>query len=233
MLHDDSDGFRDHPFVEELRRNPRALVAPRLSEQVDEVGHIASPIGFQKGPPYVPDASEPALKIRAVVIRGKGDRRALCRCAFQNARLVFLILFSKVHRNRPDAERGSPSLRHSFDLVVEPDAEMLGASVPQNPVFRECHIEGIDREEVPAEIGPILSLAEVVFEGSEGAVWPVSVRFRGWRDFPLPKRCAVKVFFQAFHQSAPSRPFRVWAPFFRVEPRLRRFRAPEIPLRSL
>ena len=71
MLHDDSDGFRDHPFVEELRRNPRALVAPRLSEQVDEVGHIASPIGFQKGPPYVPDASEPALKIRAVVIRGK------------------------------------------------------------------------------------------------------------------------------------------------------------------
>ena len=129
MLHDDSDGFRDHPLVEELRRNPRAFVAPRLSEQVDEVGHILVSIGFQKGPPYVPDASEPALKIRAVVIRGKGDRRALCRCAFQNARLVFLILFSRYTEIAPTLS-GLPSLRHSFDLVVEPDAEMLGASGP-------------------------------------------------------------------------------------------------------
>lgn len=93
---------------------------------------------------------------------------------------VFLALPSEVHRNRSNAERGALSLRHSVDLVVDPDAEMLSAPVSQNPVFLESHVEGVDREEVPAEIRPVLSLAKVVFEGSKGAVWPVFVRFRGW-----------------------------------------------------
>lgn len=203
-LHDDRDGFRNHSLVEELRRNSRAFVTSRLSEKVDKVGHIAPSVGFQEGPSYVLDVSKPVLKIRSVVIRGKGDRGALCRRSFQNMRLVFFVFSSKVHRNRPDAERNSLPLRHSFDLVIEPDAEVLGASVSQNPVLRESHVEGVDREKVSAEIRPVFAFTEFVLEGSQGAVWSVSVYFRGRRDFPFSKRRAVKVFFQAFHPPTPS-----------------------------
>lgn len=141
MLHDERDDFRDHPFVEELRRHPRALVASSLLEQVDEIRHVMPSVGFQEGSSHVPNAPEPALQVGAVVVRGKGNRRAPCRRAFGNVRLVLFALSSEIYRDRSDAERRSLLLRHSVDFVVERNAKMFGAPIPQDSVFLECHSE--------------------------------------------------------------------------------------------
>ena len=160
-------------------------------------------VGFQEGSSHVLDAPEPALQVGAVVVRGKGDRRAPCRRAFGNARLVLFALSSEIYRDRSDAERRSLLLRHSLDFVVERNAKMFSAPIPQDPIFLEFHPEGIDREEVSAKVRPVLPLAELVLEGPQGAFRPVWMRFRGGRDFPLPKRRTVEVFFQALHLPAP------------------------------
>lgn len=56
-------------------------------------------------------------------------------------RLVLFALSSEIYRDRSDAERRSLLLRHPLDLVVERDGEMLGAPIPQDSVFLECHSE--------------------------------------------------------------------------------------------
>lgn len=141
MLHDERDDFRDHPFVEELRRHPRALVASSLLEQVDEIRHVTPSVGFQEGSSHVLNAPEPALQVGAVVVRGKGNRRAPSRRAFGNVRLVLFALSSEIYRDRSDAERRSLLQRHSVDFVVERNTKMFGAPIPQDSVFLECHSE--------------------------------------------------------------------------------------------
>lgn len=42
-------------------------------------------------------------------------------------------------RDRSDAERRSLLQRHSVDFVVERNAKMFGAPIPQDSVFLECH----------------------------------------------------------------------------------------------
>lgn len=110
-------------------------------EQVDEIRHVMPSVGFQEGSSHVPNAPEPALQVGAVVVRGKGNRRAPCRRAFGNVRLVLFALSSEIYRDRSDAERRSLLLRHSVDFVVERNAKMFGAPIPQDSVFLECHSE--------------------------------------------------------------------------------------------
>ena len=58
-----------------------------------------------------------------------------CRRAFGNARLVLFALSSEIYRDRSDAERRSLLLRRSLDFVVERNAKMFGAPIPQDSVF--------------------------------------------------------------------------------------------------
>ena len=67
-------------------------------EQVDEIRHVMPSVGFQEGSSHVLNAPEPALQVGAVVVRGKGNRRAPCRRAFGNVCVQSSGFEQNVHR---------------------------------------------------------------------------------------------------------------------------------------